>query len=83
MLLEDVMQVLPLLTLQAFVANLFLFGDMNNAPRPWINSLQEHIIILKGFELCVLCMLRATIWDRRLNLCSLTMNQVTPSKFQM
>ncbi len=58
----------------------FFFGDMNNAPRPWVNSLQEHIIILKGFEFCVFYMLKATVWDRRLNLCSLTMNQVRPFK---
>jgi hypothetical protein len=39
MLLEDVMQVPPLLVPQAFVDQFVLFGDVNNAPRPWVNSL--------------------------------------------
>jgi len=46
-LLEDVMQVLPLLVPQAFIDFLKIFGDVNNALGPWVNSLQGHIIILR------------------------------------
>jgi hypothetical protein len=48
MLLEDVMQVLPLLVPQALIDQFFyIFGDVNNARGPWVNPLQGHIIILR------------------------------------
>ncbi len=34
--------------------NLFLFGDVNNASRPWVASLQGHIIILRIQIMCTL-----------------------------
>jgi hypothetical protein len=47
MLLENVMHVFHLLVPQTFVDQFVLFGEVNNAPRLWVNSLQGHIIILR------------------------------------
>jgi hypothetical protein len=54
MLLEDVMHVLPLLVPQAFVDQFVFIWGCENALGPWVNSLQEHIIILRIQIMCTL-----------------------------
>ncbi len=66
MLLEDVMYFFCWCHKHLLI-NLFLFGDMNNALGPWVNSLHEHIIILRIWIVCIL-MSKATLWDKRPNI---------------
>jgi len=67
MLLEDVMQVLPLLMPPIFVDQFFSFGDMNNALRHWANSLHEHYIVLRIWNLCILHV-EDCLWKKKQNI---------------
>jgi hypothetical protein len=65
MLLEDVMEVFCSLMLKTFVDQFyFIFGR-----EQYTRTLDKtHMLLFKGFELCILCMLKGTLWDRKPNI---------------
>ncbi len=54
MLLEDIMQILLCWCHKYLWINFFSFGDMYNALRHWANSLHEHNIVLRIWNMCIL-----------------------------
>jgi hypothetical protein len=54
MLLEDIMQILLCWCHKYLWINFFSLGDMYNVLRHWANSLHEHNIVLRIWNMCIL-----------------------------